>query len=62
MQMWEGELIPYKQALFNNLKKIGMDIRDGETRDEYSARCRERTGNFVQKQKGQMAVDTGKGI
>jgi len=62
MQMWEGEMIPYKQALFKNLKKMGMDIKDGETRDEYSARCRERTGNFIQKQKGSLAVDTGKGI
>jgi len=41
MQFWKGEMVPYKTALWENLRdNMGMDKRDGETKGEYSERCR----------------------
>tara|TARA_R100000808_G_scaffold24488_1_gene56534 strand:- start:856 stop:1389 length:534 start_codon:yes stop_codon:yes gene_type:complete len=40
-QFYNGEELPYKLVLAAKLKELNLYIRDGETREDFSNRCRE---------------------
>ena len=39
-QYYNGEELPYKLVLAAKLKEMGLYIKDGETRSDFSDRCR----------------------
>jgi len=63
VQLIDGAYLPYKPLLAAQLKKMGITVKDGETRAQFSQRCRDefhrRSGGVIYKQKGKVGLDTG---
>ena len=52
-QFFEGEFYPYKILLAKQLKDMGLTFLDGETRSDFSQRCRE---EFNRRQRGSVLL------
>ena len=65
-QKFEGHSVPYKRVLGNQLKKMNLVPKNGETNESYWKRCRERLGGSLRlgsgRQEGLRQMVTGEGV